>query len=172
MKSQWHLLVASLMLSCVFSPPSLARTTEETAAFDLGVSVMNETVYLLGRASPVAPKLDSIAVALNECAGRIGGGSAGDGECMHQAYEAYDQLLNRLYQLALSENDEQAGRALRESERHWLAFQKADYEARAAYSGQEDRRGSVVGWASGSQRIGEIRARIAELMFFLGADQE
>jgi uncharacterized protein YecT (DUF1311 family) len=169
MKSGWYLFAASLVLSCMFPQSSWARTAEESAAFDLGLTVMNETVYLLDRASPVAPTLDPIAVALNECEG---GGSVGDGECLQQAYAAYDRLLNQLYKLALSENDEQAGKALRVSQRQWLSFQKADYEARMAYGSQEDRRGTVVGWAAGSQRIGAIRVRIAELMFFLGADQE
>lgn len=169
MRSARNTFAAAVALLCLCSQSSWARTPEEEASFKLGASVMRETVYALNNASkPPTVTPDPIALALHECEDEPGD----YGTCMQHAYEAYDRLLNQLYKLALDENGEQAGHALRAAQRRWLAFQKADDEARMAYGSQENRRASVVGWAGGNQRIAAIRQRIAQLMFFLGADQE
>jgi len=170
-----RVVLATLFAACLVAGESKARTPEEDAAFRVGVQVMNEMTYHLGRVSDstvttVNVKIDPIAAALNECLLQVG--HTHNGDCYEGAHKSYDLLLSQIYQLALDENDEKSGNALRLSQRQWLAFQKADEVARLEYWQQEDRAAPVVGWASGNQRMSAVRERIAEIMFYLGADQE
>jgi uncharacterized protein YecT (DUF1311 family) len=111
---------------------------------------------------------DTVLLDLNACL-EHGQDTIGMNTCLAQAYKAYDKILNQVYQLALSRSDEETQKALKLSEQKWVAFRNAERGAQGAYGQSE--RGTILGIAIGYQNITAIRERIAELMFYLGADQ-
>jgi uncharacterized protein YecT (DUF1311 family) len=113
---------------------------------------------------------DPIAVKLHDCTSEHYD-TRGINICTSDAYSAYDKLLNQLYQMALHANDEEAREAVQHSQRKWISFRDAENQARASYG--KTQRGTIlsvaVAWSY--QMITDIRERISELMFYLGADQ-
>ena len=73
---------------------------------------------------------DKIETALDACLSSPEGGStAGAAACFGYAIDAYDKLLNDIYRHALAALDPGSVERLRDAQRQWLAFRKADLDA-------------------------------------------
>lgn len=118
---------------------------------------------------------DPIAVKLYKCARKHEYTNWMNG-CIATAYMSYDKLLSEIYQLTLKENKQGASGALKESQQEWELSQEKEAMAQSAYekypSFNSSDRPVFLSVAVGYQRIAAIRARIAALMFYLGAGHD
>jgi uncharacterized protein YecT (DUF1311 family) len=112
---------------------------------------------------------DPIDAALDACLGTDQGQTnAGMIECTSTAIKAWNARLNQIYQQDITALDPKSRDLLRESERQWVAFRKAE---RAAQAGpwQVDR-GTDINVEILGDDLGAIKERADELKTYLPSD--
>lgn len=107
---------------------------------------------------------------LDRAADASGGTTYDMREAQSAAYEAWDRELNRIYKLLLEGLDEDAGSTLREAQRAWIAWDKAE----GAWSGQPAvyGDGTAALLMIGGDAVSRRRERVCALQGYLEGVRE
>ena len=127
-------------------------------------------------AQSTAARVKAIDTQMNDSMSTPEGGSTiGMGQAYGVAETAFDKELNRVYSALLKELNGPAKEAFMESQRKWVAFRDAQFEAfRQVYD--RDRFGSGQGPLIAAARMNLVRTRVLELATYRdgmwGEDEE